>query len=153
MRAPDDTPPFDASKDYGTYSDADWRKIEKSLGVDLDAVMVSKYPFLAPEHPEQDKAPLREALQNLANYYAALSRLKPMTRSERIDQLRQDEAALEAARRAMGLSYGPSGVSGRDYGCNNSTASSRPKVGASATKMPRGCTGHSGANCWPCGCR
>lgn len=96
MRAPDEGPLFDPWKDYGTYSGADWRKIEKALaGVDLDATMVGN------EHPEQDKVPLREALQDLANYYAARARLKPvLPRSERIDQLRQDEAAFEAARRA-----------------------------------------------------
>ena len=98
------TPPpdeFDASKAYGTYSAADWRAIETSLaGIDLDATTVGKYPYLAPEHPEQDKAPLREALQNFADYYAAKARLKPVTRSERIDLLKQDEATFEAAHKA-----------------------------------------------------
>jgi hypothetical protein len=98
------TPPddeFDASKAHGRYSDADWLTIEKSLaGIDLDATPASKYPYLAPDHLEQGTAPLREALQNLAGYYAAKARLKPVTRSERIDLLKQDEAALEAARKA-----------------------------------------------------
>jgi hypothetical protein len=93
MRAPtDDVPLFDASAIYGEYSDADWRQIETSLaGIDLDAATV-KDPFT-----EWDKVPLREALQRIASYFAAFSRLKPATRSERIEQLRQDEAALEAA--------------------------------------------------------
>jgi hypothetical protein len=100
MRAPVE---FDPYKDYGAYSTADWRKIEKSLaGIDLDATTFSRYPYLAPEHPEQDKAPLREALQNLANYYAALARLKPgVTTSELVAWLRQAEAAFEAAREQL----------------------------------------------------
>jgi hypothetical protein len=89
---------FDPWKDFGAYSDVDWRAIERSLtGVNLDATLINAYPYFAAEHPEQSKAPLREALQNLANYYAAKAHLKPVPRAERIEQLQQDEAALEAA--------------------------------------------------------
>lgn len=95
----DDKPLFNADVDYGTYTAAHWQEIEKSLaGIDLDATMVSKYPYLAPEHPEQTRAPLREALQNLSNYYAALSRLKPVPRSELAAWLREEESRFETAR-------------------------------------------------------
>ena len=100
MRAPVE---FDPYKDYGAYNTADWQKIENSLaGIDLGATVISKYPFLADEHPEQDKTPLREALQNLANYYAARTRLKPVvTRSELTTWLEQAQAAFEAAREQL----------------------------------------------------
>jgi hypothetical protein len=101
-RAPDDEPLFDASKDHGTYSAADWRKIEKSLaGINLDVItVIGKYPYSATD--EQDKAmPLREALQNLAGYYAALSQLKPVPRGERAGWLREEESRFEAAREVL----------------------------------------------------
>jgi hypothetical protein len=96
-------PLFDASKDYGTYSAADWRKIEKSLGgiIDLDATtVIGKHPYSATD--EHDKAmPLREALQNLANYYAAMARLKPVTRTGQIAFMKELQSEHETARKVL----------------------------------------------------
>ena len=45
-------------------SNTDWRAIEKVLpALTSTRRWVSKYPYLAPKHPEQGTAPLREALQ------------------------------------------------------------------------------------------
>jgi hypothetical protein len=90
-----DKPLFDASQDYGRYTDTDWRKIENSLAdIDLDAVNVG--------NPVADtETALRVALQDIANYYAARSRLNPVTRSELITWLRQAEATFEAARQNL----------------------------------------------------
>jgi hypothetical protein len=90
-----DNPPFDASRDYGKYNDADWRKIENSLAdIDLDDVNVSN-PVANAE------TPLRVALQDIANYYAARSHLNPVTRSELVIWLRQAKATFEAARKNL----------------------------------------------------
>jgi hypothetical protein len=78
----DSEPLFDADVDYGTYTAAHWREIEKSLGFALDA-------------------PRREALQDLAGYYAALSRLEPVPRNERIAFMEGLRSRYELAREVL----------------------------------------------------
>jgi hypothetical protein len=73
---------FNADVLHGIYSDADWLNIEKSLGFTINA-------------------PLRETLQNLASYYAALAQLKPVPPSKQADGWQKEESRFEAAREAL----------------------------------------------------
>jgi hypothetical protein len=76
MRAPDDAAAFDASKVYGTFDPAQWEFIRVDLalvGIDLDTAMLPAMP----DEPWWPTAlPLRNAIQEIAEYYAALMRLQ-----------------------------------------------------------------------------
>jgi hypothetical protein len=98
----DDKPLFDADVLHGIYNVRDWQKIEKSLaGIDLDATtVIGKYPYSTTDETDE-VMPLREALQNLASYYAALAQLKPVPPSEQAGCLREEESKFEAAREVL----------------------------------------------------
>jgi hypothetical protein len=83
---------FDPYKDYGAYRAEDWQRIVSSLAsINIDATLIDNHPY-------SDKAPLREALQNIANYFGARAQLrKPMPRSEKAHYLEQAQIAFEAA--------------------------------------------------------
>ncbi len=89
---------FDASVLTGTYSDTEWRKIETSLagaGVDLDETMVD---LELSDVGQALERPLRDALQGLACYYGAISRLsRPLTPKQQAAGLRKGLTTLKTA--------------------------------------------------------
>lgn len=105
VKKPDNDELFDADRLYGTYTEAQWRTIEKSLadvGVDLDAEVTD----LGPSVLTEGERSLRGALQVLAWYFGAASRLRraPMPKQQAAD-LRKGLAAFEAARDALPVAY------------------------------------------------
>lgn len=101
---------FDASVLTGTYSDTEWRKIETSLagaGVDLDETMVD---LELSDVGQALERPLRDALQGLACYYGAISRLsRPLTPKQQAAGLRKGLTTLKTALDAI---YGAGSYAG-----------------------------------------
>jgi hypothetical protein len=94
---------FDAPVLIGTYSDTEWRKIKTSLAsvrVELDETMID---LELPDVGQALERPLRDALQGLAWYYSAVSRLgEPLTPKQQAAELRKGLTTLKVALDAIG---------------------------------------------------
>src|SRR5262249_49179163 len=78
-----------------TFSNADWEKIKESLadvGLDADTVSVLDPQFVPAErYPAATMQPLRDVLQQIANFY---SLDKPPTPKQQAEDLKEAQAAL-----------------------------------------------------------